>query len=307
MQIYTETVRFYVYRLIWLILTKEPNRMKYLFSILFSLSLYSLKAQFFYNDIIGTVETNARMGLLVKQQIGSVTATGFDERGAKNPDFNEWQEISEDGRLMKITTRNKFYKNTVYYRFDAQQRLVSVTDSSNTGYTLTTYTYQANNNYPVAVNSINRDQSQEFDDTEAHVWEYGSDGLPVKMLRIKNNIDTAEFRFGRDEKGKVADEQLYRKGKKFGDPIYYYYGDNGMLSDIVRFDKYEKMLLPETLFEYDAAGRLAQKMVVTSNRTRDYMIWRYAYNASGLRTKEVLFDKNKKQTGRIDYAYSPAK
>jgi len=37
------------------------------------------------------------------------------------------------------------------------------------------------------------------------------------------------------------------------------------------------------------------------------MIWRYAYNTAGLRTKEVLFDKNKKQTGRIDYAYSPAK
>lgn len=281
--------------------------MKYLFSILLSLSLYSLKAQFFYNDIIGTAETNIRMGLLVKQQIGSVTATGFDERGAKNPDFNEWQEISEGGRLMKVTTRNKFEKNSVYYRFDAQQRLVSVTDSSTTGFTQTLYTYQGDSNYPVSVKTTTNDQSQEFDDTETHLWTYGADGLPEKMWRIKNNTDTTEFRFGRDEKGKVADEQLYRKGKKFGDPIYYYYGDNGMLSDIVRYDKYEKMLLPETLFEYDAAGRLAQKMVVTSNRTRDYMIWRYAYNASGLRTKEVLFDKNKQQTGRIEYAYAPAK
>ncbi|MBN8783749.1 MAG: adaptor protein MecA [Terrimonas ferruginea] len=281
--------------------------MKYLFSILLSLSLYSLKAQFYYNDVIGTVETNARMSLLVSQQIGSISATGFDERGAKNTDFNEWQEIGDNGRLMKVTTRNKFDKNTVYYRFDAQQRLLSVTDSTDTGFTQTLYTYQANNNYPISVKTTTSDKSQEFDDTETHLWEYGSDGLPEKMWRIKNSADTTEFRFGRDEKGKVADEQLYRKGKKFGDPIYYYYTDNGMLSDIVRYDKYEKMLLPETLFEYDAAGRLAQKMVVTSNRTRDYMIWRYAYNTAGLRTKEVLFDKNKKQTGRIDYAYSPAK
>lgn len=281
--------------------------MKYLFSILLSLSLYSLKAQFYYNDVIGTIETNARMSLLVSQQIGSISATGFDERGAKNTDFNEWQEIGDNGRLMKVTTRNKFDKNTVYYRFDAQQRLLSVTDSTNTGYTQTLYSYQGNNNYPIAVKTTTTDKSQEFDDTETHLWEYGTDGLPEKMWRIKNNTDTTEFRFGKDEKGKVADEQLYRKGKKFGDPIYYYYTDNGMLSDIVRYDKYEKMLLPETLFEYDAAGRLAQKMVVTSNRTRDYMIWRYAYNTAGLRTKEVLFDKNKKQTGRIDYAYSPAK
>jgi len=281
--------------------------MKYLFSILLSLSLYSLKAQFYYNDVIGTIETNARMSLLVSQQIGSVAATGFDEHGAKNTDFNEWQEIGDNGRLMKVTTRNKFEKNTVYYRFDAQQRLLSVTDSTNTGYTQTLYTYQDNNNYPVSVKTTTSDKSEEFDDTETHLWEYGTDGLPEKMWRIKNNIDTTEFRFTRDERGKVADEQLYRKGKKFGDPVYYYYTDNGMLSDIVRYDKYEKMLLPETLFEYDAAGRLAQKMVVTSNRTRDYMIWRYAYNTAGLRTKEVLFDKNKKQTGRIDYAYSPAK
>jgi hypothetical protein len=281
--------------------------MKYLFSILLSLSLCSLKAQFYYTDVIGTIETNARMSLLVSQQIGSISATGFDERGAKNTDFNEWQEIGDNGRLMKVTTRNKFDKNTVYYRFDAQQRLLSVTDSTNTGYTQTLYSYQGNNNYPIAVKTTTTDKSQEFDDTETHLWEYGTDGLPEKMWRIKNNTDTTEFRFGKDEKGKVADEQLYRKGKKFGDPIYYYYTDNGMLSDIVRYDKYEKMLLPETLFEYDAAGRLAQKMVVTSNRTRDYMIWRYAYNTAGLRTKEVLFDKNKKQTGRIDYAYSPAK
>lgn len=281
--------------------------MKYLFSILLSLSLCSLKAQFYYNDVIGTIETNARMSLLVSQQIGSISATGFDERGAKNTDFNEWQEIGDNGRLMKVTTRNKSDKNTVYYRFDAQQRLLSVTDSTNTGYTQTLYSYQGNNNYPIAVKTTTTDKSQEFDDTETHLWEYGTDGLPEKMWRIKNNTDTTEFRFGKDEKGKVADEQLYRKGKKFGDPIYYYYTDNGMLSDIVRYDKYEKMLLPETLFEYDAAGRLAQKMVVTSNRTRDYMIWRYAYNTAGLRTKEVLFDKNKKQTGRIDYAYSPAK
>jgi hypothetical protein len=281
--------------------------MKYLLSILLSLSLYSLKAQFYYNDVIGTIETNVRMSLLVSQQIGSISATGFDERGAKNTDFNEWQEIGDKGRLVKVTTRNKFDKNTVYYRFDAQQRLLSVTDSTSTGYTQTLYTYQGNNNYPVSVKTTTTDKSQEFDDTETHLWEYGADGLPEKMWRIKNNSDTTEFRFGKDEKGKVADEQLYRKGKKFGDPIYYYYTDNGMLSDIVRYDKYEKMLLPETLFEYDAAGRLAQKMVVTSNRTRDYMIWRYAYNTAGLCTKEVLFDKNKKQTGRIDYAYSPAK
>lgn len=281
--------------------------MKYLFSILLSLSLSASKAQFYYNDVIGTAETNARMGLLVSQQIGSVSATGYDERGAKNPDFNEWQEIGENGRLLKITTRNKFDKNAVYYRFDDRQRLISVTDSSAGGSTQTLYTYQGDNIYPASITTVTRDQAQEFDDTEAHVWEYGTDGLPTKMWRIRNTADSTEFRFGRDEKGKVADEQLYRKGNKFGDPIYYYYSDNGMLSDIVRYDKYEKMLLPETLFEYDAAGRVAQKMVVTSNRMRDYLIWRYAYNTAGLRTKEVLFDKDKKQTGRIDYTYSPAK
>jgi len=45
-------------------------------------------------------------------------------------------------------------------------------------------------------------------------------------------------------------------------------------------------------------------LTVVSADNPDYLIWRYLYDAKGLKTKEALFNKQKELTGRIEYSYT---
>ena len=57
------------------------------------------------------------------------------------------------------------------------------------------------------------------------------------------------------------------------------------------------------MFEYSPANQVIQKITVPSN-SDNYLIWRYQYNGQGLKTKEVIYNKQKQLTGKIEYAYS---
>ena len=88
------------------------------------------------------------------------------------------------------------------------------------------------------------------------------------------------------------------------DAVYYYYSDQNMVTDIVRFDKKIKQLLPDVMFEYDENNRVIQRITTLSTTLRDYLIFRYLYNDKGLKTKEAMFGKMKQLKGRIEYAYT---
>jgi hypothetical protein len=122
------------------------------------------------------------------------------------------------------------------------------------------------------------------------------------MLRIKNRRDTSYVNFKLDENGNVIEEQETRKGVK-SDPVYYYYDANNRLTDIVRFNKKANRLLPEYMFEYSPSGQLVQKITVPAN-SDNYLIWRFQYSNQGLKTKEIIYNKLKKLTGKIEYQYS---
>ena len=123
------------------------------------------------------------------------------------------------------------------------------------------------------------------------------------MLKIINDKDSTEYRFTADEKGNIGDEQLFRRNVGL-DRLYYYYDDEHHLTDIVRYDKKLKRLLPDFMFEYDDNGRVIQKITTLSTASKNYLIWRYIFNEKGLKTKEALFNKQKELTGKIEYAYA---
>jgi hypothetical protein len=100
----------------------------------------------------------------------------------------------------------------------------------------------------------------------------------------------------------VSEEMETRRGVK-NRPVLYYYNDNNQLTDIVRYNARAKQLLPEYMFEYSTANQVIQKITVPSNSS-EYLIWRYQFNPQGLKTKEVIYDKQKKVTGKIEYQYS---
>jgi hypothetical protein len=273
--------------------------------ILFTLFLQLANSQYYYNDIISAKAHSDRMKDYVTNKVKTISAVGYDKEGAKTTDFNEVQEISigTDIHTLKVATRNGQQIARKTYQFDPQFRLTSLIDSSGPIKSISIYRYNNSGNIISIKTSTDDADSSEFSESEEHQWIYNSNGKPEKMWRILNGKDSTEYRLTIDEKGNAADEQLYRRGTGIN-PVYYYYTDNNLVSDIVRYNTRAKRLLPDFMFEYDENGRMLQKITTLSTIRPDYLIWRYAYNEKGLKTREALFTKDKTLTGRIEYQYT---
>jgi len=274
-------------------------------NVLLTIALFSnitTFCQYYYNDITDARAIGEKMKNYIDRKVKTITATGYDARGAKTTDFNEWQEIIAEKKLLKISARNAQQVTRQYYQFDDQNRVTGITDSSGDIKSTTAYNYDNNGNLILIKTSI-KDSLQDFTETIEHQYQYSTGKKPEKLLRIINGKDSSEYRFTIDEKGNVVDEQLYRRGVGT-DPIYYYYDEKDRLTDVVRYNKKAKKLLPTLMFEYDESDRIIQKMTILSTNNPDYLIWRYIFNDKGLKTKEALFNKQKELTGRIEYTYT---
>lgn len=275
--------------------------MKTTILILAVFSPFALGAQYYYNDIISTLETNRQMQTYAANKVKMVTATGFDANGVKANDFAEVQEVRDNGRTLKVSNRTGTAFSAVYNRFDEQNRLTSVSDTTAAVQSVTHYQYDATGKIVMITNTV-RDSANDFNQVEVHQWIYNAAGKPSAMWRIINNTDSLEIRFTPDEDGNPGDEKTFRKGRETG-AVYYYYDDKNRLSDIVRYNTSLKRLMPDLMFEYDENDRVIQKLTTTSSRSMGYLIWRYIFDAKGLKTKEALFNDEKQLTGKIEYAY----
>lgn len=275
--------------------------MKFLLPVFIFFST-TLQAQYYYNDIVGTLETNRQMKVYLDNKVKTISATGYDQRGAKATDFSEYQEVKENGMALKISSISNLNKTVIYSKFDNQGRVIRMTDSSTAIESVTTYDYDANDRI-TRVQNTTKDGANDFNQVETHQWIYNTAGKPEKMWRIINNTDSLEIRFAPDEDGNAGDEKTFRKGFETG-TIYYYYDEKKRLTDIVRYNTKAKKLLPDILFEYDDKDRVIQKITTTSSLKLGYLIWRYIFDEKGLKTKEALFNDDKQLTGKIEYSYT---
>lgn len=275
--------------------------MKFLFLITTAFISFQATAQYYYNDIIGTAEINRQMKNFRANKVKMVTAVGVDQYGAKNTNFNEMQEVKENGTVLKTSTRNNTQVSTYYNRFDAQGRLISITDSSAGLINVITYQYDTESRIKLIQNTTS-DPVNDFNQTEAHHWTYDVAGIPSKMWRTINNTDSLEIRFFPDENGLPGDEKTFRKEIETG-AVYYYYDESKRLTDIVRYNSKLKKLMPDMMFEYDEQNRVIQKITTTPSLNVTYLIWRYIFDGKGLKTKEALFNNDKQLTGKIEYSY----
>ena len=262
----------------------------------------TLQAQYYYNDIIGTLETNRQMKNYLANKVKTVSATGYDQRGAKATDFSEFQEVKENGTALKFSSFTNLNKTVTYSKFDSQGRLIKTSDTSTAIESVTIYEYDVNGRI-LRVQNATRDSANDFNQVEVHYWIYNAAGKPEKMWRVINNTDSLEIQFVTDKDGNTSDEKTFRKGVETG-VIYYYYDDKNRLTDIVRYNTKVKKLLPDILFEYDDNDRVIQKITTTSSINLGYLIWRYVFDDKGLKTKEALFNDDKQLTGKIEYSYT---
>jgi hypothetical protein len=276
----------------------------------------ALNAQYYYDDIIGTQEINNKMKTFVTANVRSVTATGYDAQGRKSPDFNEWQDVQANHSILKVTTRNGPSVTRTYYQFDDKTRVINARDSSTDVQTITTYSYDAGGSL-VNIKTTTNDSLHDFDQTKERQWKYSAEGKPLTMRLIINGTDSMEYKFTIDEHKNVADEMLYHRGGSQNQiyytyedsKVYYFYNEQNRLTDITRYNKKIDRLLPDIMFEYDDKNQVIQRITVLSTvrydtKMPDYLIWRYGFDDKGLRTKEVLYGKEKELKGKIEYSYT---
>jgi hypothetical protein len=268
------------------------------FSLL--LTLLTANSQYYYKDIIGTRETADLIKTYRSNKVSRVLLNSYDAENTKNDDFYVEQVFSLPNQFLRTTTRSGVTNESVLVSFtDANGNVIKTIDSSETIITTSVYNYNEKGMLQSVI-STSTDTAHSINQTEEHRWEYDNDKI-VRMLRIKDKMDTAYISFKLDDKGNIVEEQSVRKGIT-SEPVYYYYDGNNRLTDIVRFSNKAKRLLPEYLFEYSPSNQVIQKITVPANSS-EYLIWRYQYDEKGLKIKEAVFDKHKQLTGKIEYIY----
>jgi hypothetical protein len=241
-----------------------------------------------------------QMKIYTSLQIHKVSSTGYKPGGISSADFNEIQEINFIKQELRIATLLNQSRSSITCKFDDGGRLLKLIDSSTGMTSVSSYRYDIIGNL-VEIGNIISDSSQDFTQSELHLWFY-KNNKPEKMWRIINNTDSIEVRFKTDSLGNIIEEQNFKKSKG-SEPTYYYYDIKNRLTDIVRYNTKAKRLLPDFMFEYDEQNRVIQKITTISNLNLGYLTWRYLYDERGLKTKEALFNKEKQLQGRIEYSY----
>jgi len=262
----------------------------------------SSSAQYYYKDIIGTRESSEMIRSYMKNKVNHVQLTSYNSENQRDEDFYVQQEFITASRSLKTVTRSGITNQSILISYaDANGNVIRTVDSSEVVVTNTAYNYNAAGQL-VSVVSSSSDTSANME-SEQHLWKWVNN-KPAEMLRIKNKTDTAFVEFVMDDKGNIAEERETRKGLKL-QPIYYYYNDKSMLTDIVRYSPRAKQLMAEYIFTYDENSQLIQKYTIPANSS-DYIIWRYQYNPQGLKTKEAIYNKYDKRNpmGIIEYQYS---
>lgn len=255
--------------------------------------------QYYYSDITGTKQSNQLYKLMRSFQYKRVNATSYDQDGLSK-DFLLEQVFSDDGR--KITTHSASVGNmesyfTSYYQNNKVSKTV---DSGNNAITTVLYEYD-NSGKIISTTAASKDFDGTVTSKERHIWSYNDKGAPVKMLKIKNQSDTTLIAFTIDEAENVTEEKWIKNNKTI-ETYYYYYNPKKQLTDIVRFSRKAKAMLPDYIFEYDSRGHIAQ-MTQTQSGTANYLVWKYIYNENNLKEKEIVFNKQKEMLGRIEYKY----
>lgn len=273
---------------------------KYLFSAIFLCTTLHAQCQYYYLDIIGTKQTNQQYKLIRSFQLKHINAISFEGNNQPSKDFLLEQTVANDGR--HIITRSSSSGNapSFFISYYENNKLTRTVDSGNSAINSVEYKYD-NTGRVLSINSINKDFDGTFINAENHLWIYNDKGLPVNMLKVKNQTDTTWVNFKYDEQDNVA-EETWKKNNRTTETYYYYYNPKKQLTDIVRYNRKAKAMIPDYILDYDNSGRITE-MRQTQAASANYLIWKYTYNNRGMKEKENVFNKQKEVLGRIEYSY----
>jgi hypothetical protein len=261
---------------------------------------FTAKSQYYYKDILLTQQNQDNWKSYRDQKVKEVNIQSIDANDEMTPGFTCTQTISPDfGEISTFTKSADMPASTLTAFYDHEGRLIKTVDTSDTYNSTTDYLYNENGMVSSLLNnSVETDNHVTV--SEKHIWIYEGKGLK-KMIKIKDETDTTIVDLVKDEKGNIVEEKSSRGGQTLPS-IYYYYDNDGMLTDIVRYNKKAERLLPDYVFEY-ISGRISSMLFVPAGST-DYQKWLYNYNSNGLKSSETCYDKKRQVVVKINYSYS---
>jgi hypothetical protein len=267
---------------------------------LFLVTAFSVKSQYYYKDILLTRQNQNNLKLFHDHKVKEVSIQSIDANNELTPGFTCTQHISSD--FSSISTYTKSAGTTAstltaYYGHNGQ--LIKTVDTSDTYQSTTDYNYNENGDLISMMNN-SEETDNHISAVEKHIWTYEG-GKPKNMIKIKGESDTTLVNLVKDDKGNIVEEKSVRNGQPQSS-IYYYYDNDDNLTDIVRYSPKAGRLLPDYVFEYEA-GHISTMLSVPNGST-DYQKWLYTYDANGLKSNEICYDKKKQVVVKINYTYS---
>ncbi len=260
---------------------------------------FSASSQFYYKDLVVTRELQKKQQTYRKNAVRAVDYASFDANNQPIEGFSCQQTVAQDFTLIHTVTKTTLTgtsESAAY--FNTKGQLIRTTDTADGNKTNTEYRYDVNNRL-VSITSIATSPGQSSNQ-EQHIWEYNDKGQPLKAFKIKNGIDTTYISFVLDERGNIAEEKSIRNNAELP-VVFYYYDEDNQLTDIVRYNAKARRLLPDYIFEYED-NRIGS-MLVAEEGTGDYQKWYYSYDDNGLKLQDACYSKTKVLIGRVEYRY----
>jgi len=268
-------------------------------------------AQYYHRDLLSVHQANAELLLFKKLGIREIKVHSFEPDGTPSKGFRCEKKCSRDYRTIETITESQGTASSLMIsKYNEQGRLVSASDSSEITAASNLYEYDNQGNI-IRITSFTHSSDEDFITSlkEVHEYTYAAAQRPSRMLRIKNDRDTAVIEFKTDAHGWITDEmEKTTQGRHY----YYYYTDSGRLSDIVRFNPVKGALSPDYIFEYNSQGQLSKMITVEEGlpgsfyNDKDqskYLSWQYFYDDDGLRIIEKCFAGKTQLVGYLEYEY----
>ena len=122
------------------------------------------------------------MQTYLSNKVKKVTATGYTPQGSKATDFAEVQEITENGKTLKISRNSGLTFSSYYNHYNTQTRLINITDTTSGIQNITTYEYDAEGRITSIQNTV-KDPATDINMVELHQWYYNKDGKVEKITK----------------------------------------------------------------------------------------------------------------------------
>ncbi len=260
----------------------------------------SAKSQYYYKDIILSRQNQENWKILKEQKAKEVNIVSLDANDEPTPGFVCTQKIAGDfSSISTYTKSTDIPESTVITYYNPIGRMIKTVDTSDTFKSTTEYYYNDAGQLSSLLNTSVETDNQ-IVAPEKHVWIYEGGSLK-QMIKIKGGTDTTTVTLEKDEKGHIVEEKPVHAGQVLPS-TYYYYDEQGRLTDVVRYNERAGRLLPDYIFEYDG-GHISSMLFVPSGST-DYQKWIYGYKPNGLKESETCYDKKRQVVVKITYTYN---